>query len=319
MKVLPYLLLIIATMFWSGNFIVSQLFVNELPPFTLSFVRWLIALIAIVPFCWKGIMENRMLWVKEWKIHLIIAITGIISFNTLTNFAVYYTSPVNSALIEASAPVIIPFIARLFVKERLSAVYYVGMILSLLGVLWIVGKGSLLLNFMPNLGDLLMLLGVILWCFYSAIMKKFEGRFPETASFAICIFIGVLLLLPFAATEWKEKIQFLWTPGSILCLLFVGCCSSVLAYLFWNRGVTAIGPSKAALFLTLIPVFTAAFSAVFLGEQLNVNQIFGGITILLGVFISIFLANSKRFFRKTAIHNPDHFQRKVKHYDSKPL
>jgi len=297
------LFLIFTTLFWGGNFVVGKLVVSTVPPFVMAFIRWGIALIFLIPLLFRGGMPSKALLQKHWKSILTMSITGVFGFNTLVYFAVQYTTSVNASLVNALSPVIILILSSIILHERLNGIQLFGAIFSFIGVLIVVSHGTIqtFLQFQFNTGDILMVIAVILWAVYSIVMKKVTVHIPSLSIIAINALIGWLLIMPFAIWEWTqtELIRFDFT--SSVGLLYIGIFASFLAFLWWNEGVIHLGPSKAGVFLNLIPVFAAILSPLILKEGLSSNQLIGGLIVIVGVFITNF--DRSNLFLKRNVKN----------------
>lgn len=284
-------LLVTATALWGGNFVIGRSFVNTLPPFALALFRWIVAFFTLLPFGLKELKNNRKIW-KEHRIALLfMALTGIAMFNTLVYIAVHYTTSINASLINSSTPIMIMILSVIFLREKLSWKQGIGIILSLIGVLFIISRGewSQILSLTFNKGEMWMLLAVTTWAIYSILVKKFGGIFPQYGSFLYTIIVGIIMLIPFASYEYIKGATYIWNLHSVLGILYVGIFASIVAFLCWNKAVIHIGPGKAAPFLNLIPVFATVFAILFLNEQLMLTQVIGGALVIVGVFISSFL------------------------------
>lgn len=284
-------LLVTATALWGGNFVIGRSFVNTLPPFALALFRWIVAFFTLLPFGLKELKNNRKIW-KEHRIALLfMALTGIAMFNTLVYIAVHYTTSINASLINSSTPIMIMILSVIFLREKLSWKQGIGIILSLIGVLFIISRGewSQVLSLTFNKGEMWMLLAVTTWAIYSILVKKFGGIFPQYGSFLYTIIVGIIMLIPFASYEYIKGATYIWNLHSVLGVLYVGIFASIVAFLCWNKAVIHIGPGKAAPFLNLIPVFATVFAILFLNEQLMLTQVIGGALVIVGVFISSFL------------------------------
>lgn len=284
-------LLVTATALWGGNFVIGRSFVNTLPPFALALFRWIVAFFTLLPFGLKELKNNQKIW-KEHRIALLfMALTGIAMFNTLVYIAVHYTTSINASLINSSTPIMIMILSVIFLREKLSWKQGIGIILSLIGVLFIISRGewSQILSLTFNKGEMWMLLAVTTWAIYSILVKKFGGIFPQYGSFLYTIIVGIIMLIPFASYEYIKGATYIWNLHSVLGVLYVGIFASIVAFLCWNKAVIHIGPGKAAPFLNLIPVFATVFAILFLNEQLMLTQVIGGALVIVGVFISSFL------------------------------
>lgn len=284
----PYILLVIAALLWGGNFVIGRGFADTMPPFTLAFNRWIVAFLFFFPFAKNELVANIPLWKKEWKTLFWMSLTGIVGFNTLLYIAVHYTTSINAALINAPTPALIALLSFIFLKEKVHIRHILGIVFSIIGVTWIVSRGSLeaLLSFSINKGELWMLVAITSWSIYSVIVKKNTGKLPAAGSFLVTIIIGIVILAPFAVYEWVVAKPMTITFTSILGFLYIGIFASIVAFLSWNKAVADLGPGKASPFLNLIPVFASIFAITFIGESLTSAQLIGGAITIFGVLIT---------------------------------
>ncbi|MBP3950140.1 DMT family transporter [Bacillus suaedae] len=282
-----YVFLIITMILFSGNILIGKA-INDLPPVTITFVRCFIAFFILLPFSIKELRRNRDLYLREWKPLVGMSLTGIVLFNFFLYASLQYTTSTNVAVIEATTPVFAVVLGIIFLKERLNGLQYVGIVLSLVGALWVITKGSwaVLSQLQFNVGDLLVLVAIMAWTIYSLLIKQHNHKFPLIGSLVIMLFLATVVLLPFAALEWSSEILDLLNTERILGLLYLGIFPSVIALIFWNKGVAAIGPSRASVFLNLLPVFTIVGAVVFLEETVTFVQLIGGALVIGGVYLS---------------------------------
>lgn len=284
----PYLWLVLATMFWGGNFTVGRALVSHVPPFTMSLIRWSIALIILLPFAWKELKEAKHVIFGNWKTVFALSLTGIVAFNSLAYVSVQYTTSINASLVNALSPALIMLLSLFVLNEKMSKVQFFGVVVSLSGVLWIVTKGSMhyLLSLAFNMGDMIMLFAVLAWSVYSVLMKASGADLPKTATFFITILLGIIILVPLVVWEtFTVRPQFELGFSQYISLLYIGIFPSILSFVLWNKALFAIGPSKASVFLNLIVLFASIFSILFLGEKIHLTQIIGGILIITGVML----------------------------------
>ncbi|ARK29612.1 DMT family transporter [Halalkalibacter krulwichiae] len=281
-----YLLLTITIIIFSGNILVGKL-LSEVPPVTMTFFRCLIALIILFPVGFRELKNNQTLWLKEWKALLSLSVSGIIVFNVFLYASLQFTSSTNVAVIETSTPVFALLLGMIFLKERLTKIQVSGITLSLVGALWVISKGDwqVIQHFQFNIGDILVLIAVFAWAIYSLLIKQ-HSYIPLYGSLVVMLFLSLVILLPFALYEWKAGIPNLLQPQLLAGLLYLGIFPSVIALIFWNIGVATIGPSRASIFLNLLPFFTVIGAVFFLDEPLSLNQLFGGLVILFGVYLT---------------------------------
>ncbi|OIJ14186.1 hypothetical protein BKP35_07675 [Anaerobacillus arseniciselenatis] len=300
MQRLPYLLLVFATFFWGTNFVFSRMIVEEVPPFQLSVMRWIIASLVFLPFVYKELKQNKEILIKNWKALLFLAATGIAGFNTLLYIAIQYTTSINASLVNSTAPLLIVLLSVFFLKEKMLKIQYIGVVVSFIGVFFIITGGSIetLLTLTINPGDLVVLAAVIMWSIYSVLMKKFGVDLPKKSTFIITMYIGILILIPFALFERTyQPVALTSLPAeAILGIVYLGIFPSIISFICWNEGVMQVGPGKASNYLHLIVLFTTILAVTFGGEMLLVTQIIGGFFILSGVIV----ASNPHFISKNA-------------------
>jgi drug/metabolite transporter (DMT)-like permease len=283
----PYFLLVLATCLWGGNFVVGKVLVVEIPPILLATLRWIIALIVMLALSGKEMWRLRGQFAGKWKPLLLLSLTGVAGFNTLTYIAVQYTGSINAALMNSATPVLIVLIAVAVLREPFSPAVLPAVALSLIGVLWIISRGSweTITSLSFNQGDMWMLAAIICWALYSVWMKKYAAAFPPQALFFWQIAVSVAVLIPLAAVEYAVRQPVLHVSVSlILGLLYIGIFASLLAFSAWNKAIALIGPSRCSGFLNLIVVFSAIFATAFTGEHLHLYHWIGAALVLAGVF-----------------------------------
>jgi drug/metabolite transporter (DMT)-like permease len=286
-KVNPYVLLIAATLIWGGNFVIGRAITSSLPPVSLSFLRWCTAFVIFLPFAWPFLRKEWHILKKKWHIVIFMALTGITGFNTLLYIALHYTTSINASLVNSTTPIIIFILSFFFLGERLNAKQVAGAMLSILGLSFIISKGSMdvLLRFSFNLGDLIVIAAVVCWSIYSLLIKQFAGRLPSYSTFTVSMVLGIFILFPFFLWE-TQTADIVWSTGTILTILYTGIFASIVAFMSWNTAVERIGANKAGIFINLIPVFAALFAVLFINETLAWYQAAGGALVIFGVYIS---------------------------------
>ncbi|SDO11742.1 Permease of the drug/metabolite transporter (DMT) superfamily [Paenibacillus sp. yr247] len=285
----PYILLVLATCIWGGNFVAGKVLVLHIPPITLASLRWCIAFLCLLPFFGKQAWQLRTDFLRNWKMILFLSATGVAGFNTLTYVAVQYTGSINASLMNSATPIIVVILTWLVMKERFAWTALPGILISMAGVSWIISRGSLsaLLSLSFNKGDLLMLVAVFCWSLYSVGMKKVAGRFPSSPFLLVQVAMALVLLIPLSLIEWGLKSpQIDWNPPLVTGLIYIGLFASIIAFLSWNRAIELVGPQRCAGFLNLIPMFSAIFATAFTGESLRLYHLLGAIWIVVGVYMT---------------------------------
>lgn len=284
---MPYILLILTTLFWSGNFVIGRGMHAEIPPLTLSFWRWSTALVILLAIGLPHLLRQRHLVRRHARFLVLQGVLGVTGFNTLIYLAVQTTTAVNAVLVNSCIPVLIAVCSWIMYREVLTVRQGFGVLVSLIGVLLIVARGTpaslLALDF--NRGDLLVVTAALFWAVYSTNLKRYpEGLHPLTYLTAIVI-AGVACLMPFYAFELLAGKRFVLTGSTLAAILYVALFASVLAFIFWNRAVREVGANKAGPFIHLMPVFSTILAIVFLHERVygfhlaGIVLIFSGITM----------------------------------------
>lgn len=286
-RIPPVVLLLIATILWGGNFVIGRAVANDLPPFTLAFLRWCVALIVFLPITYKALKRDFSQIKKHWLIVLFLGFTGVASFNTLVYIALHYTTSINASLMNMLTPVFIYILSFIFLKEKLNRNQFIGTVISFIGVITIISNGSIraLQHLSFNKGDLIVIIAVILWSIYSLLVKQYASELPGQSTFLISIVIGIIMLLPFYIHEnMSASLVIHWTATSIFAVLYTGILASIIAFLAWNTGVVRLGANRAGIYLNFIPVFASIFAVLFIGEKIVLSQIIGGLLVVAGVY-----------------------------------
>ena len=281
---LIHVLLVLPPLFWAGNTVLARGIADLIPPVSMSFWRWTIALLILLPFTWKQTLKDWSKIKESWKIIFLLGLFGIASFNTLLYTAAHSTTALNIALTQSVMPVAIVLISFVLFRERITRIQLFAIILCMLGAGYIVIHGDwqrfLQLKFV--IGDLLMLLAVSLYALYSVLLRKRPDIHPMsflTTTFAV----GVILLLPFFFWEIQRTPPLQLTQPVIISLLYVGVCPSILAYLCWNKGIQEVGANQAGLYINLVPLFASLLAVMFLGERFQGYHMAGIVLIASGL------------------------------------
>jgi drug/metabolite transporter (DMT)-like permease len=287
---MPYLLLILTTLFWSGNVVLSRGMHAEIPPFSLSFWRWAVALLILSCFGLRHLLAQRKIAFGHRNFILIQGIVGVAGYNTFIYMALQTTTAINAVLVTSCIPVIIVLMSWGMYNDRLSFRQGLGVATSLSGVILIISRGELstLLQLQFNRGDILVFIASTLWAFYSANLKKYpKGLHPLAYQMGI-VLVGLTILLPLYLLEMYSGKTMTLSMGSILTITYVALFASVLAFIFWTRAVTILGANIAGSFIHLMPVFGTILAVVFLGETLTPNHIQAILLIFGGILMTTF-------------------------------
>jgi len=282
-------LLIASSFFWSGNFFSGKIaFLSDLSPFKLSFFRWILALLILLPFTYAQIIRDLEYYKKNILLMTIISILGVTIFNSFTYISLQTTMVINSTLMASVAPVMMIGFSWLIFRTKTTILQFTGIVLSLLGAFAIVLKGNLnnLYNLYFTAGDLWMLGAVISWCLYSVLLKKIDSKTSQLANLEVMIIIGVIFIIPFYIMESFNSTYLPSSGFDLVIIGYVAVFASIVAFFSWNKGVSIIGPNRASLFLHLIPVFSAIWAISFLNEKFAFFHVIGVLFILSGIILS---------------------------------
>ncbi len=284
-----YLFLTLAALFWSGNFIVGKAASTyEIPPFSLNFYRWFFAFLILFPFTYKEVINKKDYVFENLGLFIILGITSITIFNSIVYYSLYYTQVISGILMISTIPVWILFFASFLKIEKTNLFQILGVILSLTGVLFIVTKADIqlikALEF--NKGDLSMVIGMLSWAIYSALLRKKTHPISQLALLEIIIICGFIFLVPIYFIEMSFGNEIVLGLPFILTLGYVVLFPGIFAFLFWIKGIDIIGANRSGVFLHLMTIFGALMAIVILGEKFMFYHFLGAIFIIAGITLS---------------------------------
>ena len=283
-----YLCLVLAVFFWSGNFIVGRGIHNDIPPITLAFWRWAIALLIVLPFSLGPMMRQRDLIGRNWKILTLLAILSVTNFSMFIYMALKSTSVTNAVLINSMTPIFIVVVSWMGFKDRITLRQGIGIAISLAGLMFILTKGNLstLVAVRFSKGDVWTIFAGISWALYSVLLRKCPVEFDSLSFLSTTIIIGVFFIFPFYIWEIGTGKTMNVSQASIGSIIYLALFASVLAYIFWNNAVKTIGANKTGIFIHLMPVFSIILAMIFMDEKLRGYHIKGTILIFSGIFMT---------------------------------
>ena len=286
---LAYLLLVLTTLFWSGNFIVGKAASTyEIPPFSLNFYRWLFAGLILLPFTLKEILQKKNYIFENIGFFIILGISSITIFNSAVYYSLYYMQVISGVLMISTIPVWIMFISTILGIEKTNKFQILGVILSLIGVLFIITKSDLNLikNLDFNKGDLIMASGMFAWALYSALLKKRTYEISQITLLEVVIIIGLLFLIPIYILEINLGNPLVVDKPFILTLSYVVLFPGLASFFFWIKGISIIGANRAGVFLHLMPIFGSLMAIFLFNERFMFYHLLGAIFIVAGITLS---------------------------------
>ena len=286
---LAYILLVLTTLFWSGNFIVGKAASTfEIPPFSLNFYRWLFAGLILLPFTLREIFKKKKYIFDNLGFFVILGITSITIFNSTVYYSLYYMQVISGVLMISTIPVWIMFISSILGIEKTNKFQIFGVILSLLGVLFIITKSDLdvIKNLAFNRGDLIMATGMFAWALYSALLKKKTYEISQITLLQVVIITGLIFLIPIYIIEMNLGNVIKLDKPFLLTLTYVVLFPGLASFFFWIKGIALIGANRAGAFLHLMPIFGAIMAMVIFKEKFMFYHILGAIFIISGITLS---------------------------------
>ncbi|WP_439290987.1 DMT family transporter [Lonepinella koalarum] len=287
LPLLPFLLL--PPLFWAGNFAVGRAVRADIPPYTLSFGRWIIALLVLLPFVSATMKRDWQQYRQHWGRIITVSIFGVAAFNTLVYKGLHSTTTTNAILLNSCIPVLIMLIGVLFYHQKIKLIQAIGLSISLFGVLVIVLQGQwanfVALSFNP--GDIIVFMAMICWAIYTLLMKDIPANIDRKGLMGVQIIIALISLFPLFLWEQLQGSQtIIWNSATLLGLAYVGVFPSVIAYILYNVAIQKVGPVISGLSIHLMPVFGVLLSVSLLGESFHLYHLCGIGLIGLGLVLS---------------------------------
>lgn len=282
-----YLLLVMTTLFWAGNSIAGKLAVGHVSPMVLTGLRWVFALSILVAV---GHRQFR----KDWpvvKAHLplliVLGMVGFTFFNAFMYSGLLYTSAINSSIEQAGIPLVTMAANFLLFRMKVSGAQVAGFLLTLIGISITASHGDLarLAELDVNIGDFLTLVAVLMYGAYTVALRYKPNIHWQSTMIVFCA-AALLASIPFMFWEVAAERAIWPDTNGWLIVLYTVLGPSILAQIFYMRGVELIGPNRASLFINLIPVFGAALSVVLLGEQVFAYHALAFTLVLAGIALA---------------------------------
>jgi drug/metabolite transporter (DMT)-like permease len=291
---LAWIGLVLASLFWAGNALVARAFHQSIPPMSLAFWRWVLALMLLLPFIALPLWQQRKLLLEQWWRLLVLSALAIAGYSALLYSAAQTTTAINMTLLNTCLPLVLFLGAGLMLGEWPERRAWWGMALAASGLLVIISRGALvnLIELQFTRGDLVILLSIADWALYSLLLRRWAGHLASISGLqllGVLMALGIPMLLPFYLLELMRGEVFALSAVNLAAIAYTAVFASLFAYLAWNFGIKVLGASKVALSNYLMPVFAAILSWWLLGEALQGFHWAGAALI----FSGLLLANSK--------------------------
>ncbi len=290
---LALMILVITPALLCSNLIVARAVADIIPPFTLAFTRWLVAVLILLPFICSKLWRYRSVLSAEWKQLLLLGSLGMGICGAFPYLGAKTTTATNIGLIYALSPIFIILFARTWYAEHLNKRQLIGVLFALAGVVIIVAKGNLavLISLSFNVGDLWILAASASWAFYSLWQSYLRSQLSLFLRFGAMSIGGVIALLPFTLIEVYQLLPLTinreFVNIFVITIIFLALVSSILAYAAYAYIQKILGPSKASLVMYALPLYNAAMAWIFLDEKLQSFHFIGALLILPGLFLAV--------------------------------
>lgn len=274
---------VLAVLIWAGNTVVSKAAAGLIDPAAISLYRWSLAALVLTPLCWRVVWRARAaIWAHAGQ-YATLALLGMVLYQSLAYFAAHATSATNMGVICALMPLLGLLLNALLFSVRPGKLAVLGVAVSLAGVLYLLGQGqpASLWQHGVNRGDGLMLLGTAAYALYGILLRRWQLPLGHWFNLYVQILFSLLALLPLAATATTLSVS----HAAAGLVLYAGLASSILAAYCWMQGVAQLGSEQAAIYMNLLPLFTAIMAMFCLGERLASYHWLGGAGILCGVLL----------------------------------
>ncbi len=276
---------------WGGAYVAGRFVMGSMAPATAIAVRLVIATVCLAGLLAALPKRDRVVDRGDLPGLFALGIVGVLGFNLFFFSGLSSTGAVNGTLIGAATPVATALLAAIVLGERLRAAQWAGVGLSFAGVAVVVTSGSppalLALSFNP--GDLMIAAACSCWAVYTVAGSRLFRRYrPVTVTmytFIAATAVALALAAGSAATSGSVALPGAWTVWA--ALLFLGTVCSVLGFVWWNEGVSVLGPSRTAIFNNLLPVSGLALGGLLLGETVTAVHLAGAALVVAGVVLMV--------------------------------
>jgi len=287
---MPYLLLILSTLFWGGNYVAGHMLVSTVNPYLLSLIRWGLTSALMFSLYWQTIKNEWHYLTENLLINSLYAFLGQVCFPLTLYIGLQYTSALNAAIYISVTPCLVIIINFLFFHEKITRRNIVGAGVSTAGVIYLAYAnargGSSFSAF--GVGDILTIISALSWAFYCAFLRLKDKRVTNTAFVGFCSLVGTIILLPiYLGYRLFSHDDSLLTQAinfpTVLGVLYLVIFPSWLAYVFWNKGVSMIGTTRSEIFTHIIPVSGGLLSILLLGETFQTYHLISLVLIVFGI------------------------------------
>ncbi len=277
--------LVFATLCWGSSWVVARGLDTVMPPVALSFWRWLVATLVILPFAWPHLKRDAATLRASWKLLVFLGVVGTSGFSTLGYLGLTHTTATNASLLNGGMPALIIGMGALLDRAWPPRRVAIGLALAMCGTLYMVAQGDwrTLTSLQFNVGDALVLAGMTGWGMYTCALRWRPAGLHPLSFFAVTAGAGTLATVPLYLWEHAGNPMTVLNGTVIGATLYLAIACSVLAFMAWNAAVVVAGAQTAALYNNLVPIFGVAMAMLFLDEMPHAYHVVGAVLVFLGV------------------------------------
>jgi drug/metabolite transporter (DMT)-like permease len=284
---LPYLLIIAAALIIASNHVLARYLNGVVPPMGMVFWRMVVGALFLLPITGYGLIANRHLILRHWKLFTVMGILFVPLGNGLIYTAYLFTTAINGGVVSASQPAITALLTWLMFRDAINWKQGIGIVIAGIGVLVIITRGDPLavLSMRMNIGDLIMLAAIAFAALYNVLIRKVPEQIPVPQLMVVVLVTGAVITLPLYIIEtiYLRPVPInLLTVGSIL---WVGIAVTAIAVALMSVAIRQIGANKASMSNYMRALFTALLAVVLLGEEFQTFHLIAMALVIGGVYL----------------------------------
>lgn len=285
---LAHAMMLVAVLIFGLNYVVGRWAAGDVAPYVLGFVRWTAGMLILLPFALGHLRADAGRLRANWKLLCLAGFLMPFMGAGVTYVALTYTEAINGGVIQTSMPVMIVLLSWLFLGERTNRVQWLGIVVAIAGVFYIVARGnpSALLDLTFNVGDAILISCNLGLAGYGVAVKRLPAGIHPLSLLTVVCAVGAAFHVPFFAWEVVQGDFIRFGTTALVSLAFVAIFPSVVAILLWNGAIGRLGPSRAGFYMYLTPVYAAIFAIPLLGETVGLYHLVGAALIVAGVTLS---------------------------------
>ncbi|MDT8301407.1 MAG: DMT family transporter [Sedimentisphaerales bacterium] len=283
-----YIKLLFTTLFWGGAFVAGKVVSQNVGPFSIAFQRFAIASILLILLTWQ--IEGKLPALKKFQILpvILLGMTGIFTYNVLFFKGLKIIEASRASLIIATCPIFITIFSAIFLKEKISLIKALGIIISICGAIVVISKGNISRIFETGLGrgELYIFCCVLTWVAYSLIGKTVMRHLSPLASVSYSAIVGAVALFIPACFEGLIRNIANQSMLDWSCISYMGIFATVIGFVWYYQGVQRLGPTKTGLFINFVPVFAIICAFIILHEPITISLVVGTALVISGVYLT---------------------------------